>query len=96
MATVADAKRIVNIGIEKVVLGTVADRTPEVVTEIPAALGSSSTVVSVDAKRRLAGGYDTYISRASRKTGLSPEDAAGRGPHDRRLPRRPGCLARRL
>ena len=78
IATAEDAKRIVNIGIEKVVLGTVVDRAPEAVTEISAALGSSSTVVSIDLKRRLAGGYDTYTSRGSRKAGISPEDAACR------------------
>lgn len=76
--TVSAAERIVSIGIEKVVLGTIADRSPEVVTEIAGALGSSSTVVSVDAKRKLIGAYDTYVEHGSRKTGLSPIDAARR------------------
>jgi cyclase len=76
VTTAADAKRIVNIGIEKVILNTIADRSPHVVTEISQTLGSSSTVVSIDAKRKLTGGYDTYISRASKKTGLTPLEAA--------------------
>jgi cyclase len=76
VTSAADATRIVSIGIEKVVLGTIADRSPNIVTEVSLALGSSSTVVSVDAKRRLAGSYDTYVSRGKRKTGLSPVDAA--------------------
>lgn len=76
--TAEHAKRIIAIGIEKVVLGTVAERSPRVVTEIAEALGSSSTVVSVDAKRKLTGGYDTFVANGSRKTGLSPADAARR------------------
>ncbi|MFK3679839.1 AglZ/HisF2 family acetamidino modification protein [Microbacterium sp. NPDC090218] len=71
-----EARRITGIGIEKVVLNTSAFAHPEVITEVSDALGSSSTVVSVDAKRRLTGGWDTYSARGSRKTGLSPADAA--------------------
>jgi cyclase len=70
------ASRITGIGIEKVVLGTAAWRRPEVITEIAGALGSSSTVVSVDAKRRFTGSYDTFASRGATKTGLTPVDAA--------------------
>lgn len=78
ITSAAEAKRVVSIGIEKVVLGAIADREPTVVTEISDALGASSTVVSVDAKKKLAGGYDTFVARGSRKTGLSPVDAAQR------------------
>jgi cyclase len=78
VATVEDAKRIVSIGIEKVILNTVVHRTPEIVTEISRALGSSSTVVSIDTKRKLTGGYETYVARGTRSTGLSPVDAARR------------------
>lgn len=78
VATGADAERVVSIGIEKVVLGTVADRSPEVVTEISASLGASSTVVSIDAKRKITGTYESFVARGSRKTGLSPVDAARR------------------
>jgi cyclase len=78
VSTADDAKRVVSIGIEKVVLGTIVDRNPQVVTDIADALGASSTVVSVDAKRKVTGGYDTFVNRGGRKTGLSPVDAARR------------------
>lgn len=78
VATVADAKRITAIGIEKVILNTIVDMRPEAVTEISDALGASSTVVSVDAKRRLTGGWDSYTRRGTRKTGLTPAEAARR------------------
>lgn len=78
VASVSEAERIVGIGIEKVVLNTAAGTHPEVVTGIAESLGSSSTVVSIDAKKRLTGGYDTYLTRATKKAGLSPVEAAVR------------------
>jgi cyclase len=76
VSSVAEAARITGIGIEKVVLNTAAVERPEVITEISDALGSSSTVVSIDAKKRLMPGWDTFIRRGSKKTGMSPADAA--------------------
>lgn len=72
----ADASRIISVGIEKVILGTVAHRTPHVVTDIAASLGSSSTVVCIDAKRKLGGSYETFVERGTRKTGMTPVEAA--------------------
>jgi cyclase len=73
-----EARRITGIGIEKVVLNTAAVTRPESITEISDALGSSSTVVSVDAKRKLTGGWDTFIRRGSKRTGMTPAEAARR------------------
>ena len=74
VASADEARRITGIGIEKVVLNTAAVERPETVTEISDALGASSTVVSVDAKKQLAGGWDTYIRR-----GAKDRDDPGRG-----------------
>lgn len=71
-----EARRITGIGVEKVVLNTSAFERPGLVTEISQALGSSSTVVSVDARRKLTGGWETYSARGKRKTGLTPAEAA--------------------
>ncbi|MEO5533983.1 MAG: AglZ/HisF2 family acetamidino modification protein [Pseudolysinimonas sp.] len=76
ITSVADARRITGIGIEKVVLNTVAFTRPESITEISTALGASSTVVSIDAKKRMTGGWDTFIRRASKRVGLTPAEAA--------------------
>lgn len=78
VASAREARRITGIGIEKVVLNTVVVERPEVVTEISEALGASSTVVSVDAKKRLTGGWDTFVRRGTRRTGLSPVALATR------------------
>lgn len=78
VTSVDEATRIVSIGIEKVVLNSIVHTRPSAVTEIADALGSSSTVVSVDARRRRFGGHDTFVTRGHTKTGLSPVDAARR------------------
>ena len=76
VASADEARRITGIGIEKVVLNTAAVTRPQTVTEISDALGASSTVVSIDAKKRLTGGWDTFIRRGSKKTGMTPAEAA--------------------
>lgn len=78
VASADEARRITGIGIEKVILNSALDTRPEAVTEISEALGASSTVVSVDARKRLSGGWDTFVRRGSKKTGLSPAEAAVR------------------
>src|SRR5690554_5083571 len=78
VASAAEAKRITGIGIEKIVLNTAAVERPETITEIAESLGSSSTVVGIDAKKRLTGGWDTFIRRAGKRTGMTPAEAARR------------------
>lgn len=73
-----EARRITGIGIEKIVINTAAVIRPETITEISNALGASSTVVSVDAKKKLGGGWDTFIRRGDRKSGMTPAEAARR------------------
>ncbi|MGV3712633.1 AglZ/HisF2 family acetamidino modification protein [Pseudolysinimonas sp.] len=79
VSSAAEAKRITGIGIEKVVLNTTAVESPHVVTEISDALGASSTVVSVDARKKTLGaGWETFVRRGSKKTGMTPAEAARR------------------
>ncbi|MBN9606107.1 MAG: imidazole glycerol phosphate synthase subunit HisF [Actinomycetales bacterium] len=77
VASADDARRITGIGIEKVVLNTAAVERPEVVTEISDALGASSTVVSVDARRKTLGsGWETFARRGTGKVGSTPAELA--------------------
>lgn len=78
VSSVAEARRITGIGIEKIVLGTAAVTRPESVTEVSEALGSSSTVVCVDVRKRLTSGWDTFVARGRRKTAMTPVEAARR------------------
>lgn len=76
VSTAAEAERIVSIGIEKVILNTIVNYSPEIVTEISGTLGASSTVVSVDVRKKLSGGYGVYVARGTRKTSLNPVETA--------------------
>ncbi len=78
VASAEEARRITGIGIEKVILGAAAVMRPETITSVSEALGSSSTVVSVDARKRLTGGWDTFVERGRRKAGMDPAEAARR------------------
>ncbi|WP_404435835.1 nitronate monooxygenase [Microbacterium aerolatum] len=71
------AERIVSLGIEKVILGSAVAHSPEIVTEISGALGASSTVVSVDARKKISG-YDTAVTRGRRSLKASPAEIARR------------------
>ena len=77
IADVASAERIVGLGIEKVVLGSALLRRPGLVTDVAASLGASSTVVSVDYRKKLTG-YDTMAVHGTKSLGMSPVDLARR------------------
>lgn len=68
--TVDDARTVLSIGIEKVILNTVAFDRPAVVTEAAALFGSQAVVVSIDARRSPHGGYETFVDGGRRRTGL--------------------------
>jgi cyclase len=65
-------RRILKLGVEKVVLNQAALAQPELVTEAAAEFGAQAVVVSIDAKRKLLGGYQVVGLRARQSTGLNP------------------------
>jgi imidazole glycerol-phosphate synthase subunit HisF len=73
ITSVAQVRRIMAMGFEKVILDTVTYDDPDVVREAVAIYGAQSVVACIDVKRRLLGGYDLYTRSASlrRKVGLS-------------------------
>jgi cyclase len=56
-----DARRMMRLGIEKIVLNTAAFETPDLIREISSKVGSQAVVVSIDAQKGLLGGYSGYI-----------------------------------
>lgn len=60
------AKRLFDLGIEKVCLQTAAINNPQLITEIAEVYGSQSVVVSVDVKKAMFGGYKLYSSSAKK------------------------------
>ena len=65
----ATARRLIQLGVEKVVVNTAAVDEPRVLEEIVAVLGSSTLVVSIDAVPRAGGGYEVVTAGGKRRTG---------------------------
>lgn len=78
----ARARDITALGIEKVLLNTAATD-GGLISEISSEIGSQSTVVSIDVRKKRFGGYETFSHRGSQKLGLSPvqlaQNAVARG-----------------
>ncbi|OYR58530.1 1-(5-phosphoribosyl)-5-[(5-phosphoribosylamino)methylideneamino]imidazole-4-carboxamide isomerase [Halorubrum halodurans] len=70
--TVADARGLLDAGIDRVIVGTAAVETPEIVGEIDET-HPGSVVVSLDAK-----GGEVVVSGWTEGTGLDPAEAAAR------------------
>lgn len=73
VTTVEQAKRIIELGAEKVALSSSAIRNPQLLKEIGKAVGIQSVVVVLDVKKKgllFGGGYDVYIKNGKEKTGV--------------------------
>ena len=70
--TVADASTVLGLGVDRVILGTAAVETPEIVGEIDER-HPESVMVSLDAK-----GGEVVVSGGTEGTGLDPAEAAAR------------------
>lgn len=70
--TVEQAQKIFSLGVEKVALSSAAIENPSIITEIAERVGSQSTVVVLDVKKKLFGGYEIYTHNAKKSTGKNP------------------------
>jgi len=78
--TVADVRRLLNAGADKVSFNSAAVARPEVIAEASAKYGAQCIVVAIDAKRRAAGspGWDVYSHGGRKNTGLDAVEWAKR------------------
>jgi imidazole glycerol-phosphate synthase subunit HisF len=67
-----DIKKLLGIGIEKVVLNASAVENPTLIREAADHAGSSSVVISMDVKQNLLGKYEVMTRSGKKKTGLDP------------------------
>ncbi len=74
--TLEDIKKILALGVEKVVLNTAAINNPQLIVEAARDVGSQSVVVSIDARRKLLGGYEVMGARGRIGTGRDPDSFA--------------------
>jgi imidazole glycerol-phosphate synthase subunit HisF len=71
-----DIRRILAMGVEKVILNTAAHNTPQLIDQAARAAGSQSVVVSIDAKKKLFGGYEVLTCGGTRGSGKDPVEFA--------------------
>lgn len=72
VTTVAQARAIIGLGVEKVALSAAAVARPELVAEIAAEVGSQSAVVVLDVRQVAARKYEVWTHNATRPTALCP------------------------
>jgi len=65
-------RRILKLGVEKVVLNRAALEQPQLVKQAAAEFGAQAVVVSIDVKKRLFGGHQVVGRRGQHSTGRDP------------------------
>src|SRR5436190_2918486 len=76
--SVADVRRMLNAGADKVSINTAAVARPELVKEAADHYGSQCIVVAIDARLRNDGGWEVYTHGGRRATGLNAVEWARR------------------
>ncbi len=76
VCTADDVERITGIGIEKVIMNTAAIENPALVEEAARRVGSSSTIVSLDARKGMLGSYEVYTHAGTKNTRRDPVSLA--------------------
>ena len=75
VTTVEQAKKIINLGAEKVALSAAAVYNPNILKEIGNAVGIQSVVVVLDVKKKgLLGGYEIYTHNGQKNSGIRLKD----------------------
>jgi cyclase len=73
--TVSHAKKIINLGVEKVALSSAAVENPKLMSDIADAVGGQSVIAVLDVKRnRLFGRYEIYTHNGTQATGKTPRE----------------------
>lgn len=75
VTTVEQAKKIINLGAEKVAISSAAIENFEIIEKIGSAVGIQSVVVVLDVKKKpLLGGYEIFIHNGKKSTGIKLKD----------------------
>ncbi len=67
-----DVRKLLSIGIEKLIMNTSAVETPSLVREVADHAGSQAAVVSMDVRKNFLGKYEVFTRCGQKKTGLDP------------------------
>jgi cyclase len=72
ISTVEQIRRILGIGIEKVVINSAAIQNPDLIATAAREFGSQAVLVSIDVKKNLLGRYEVRSHAGTRATKLDP------------------------
>lgn len=70
--TAEQARRIFNLGVEKIAISSVAVENIGIVSEMSAQVGAQSVVVVLDVKKKMFGGYEVVTINGTKKSGINP------------------------
>jgi cyclase len=77
--SVADARRILMSGADKVSVNTAAVRRPELITELSLEFGAQAVVLAIDARRRAPAAWNVYTRGGRDDEGIDAVEWAARG-----------------
>jgi imidazole glycerol-phosphate synthase subunit HisF len=77
--SVADARKILLSGADKVSVNTAAVRRPELITELSNEFGAQAVVLAIDARRRSLGAWNVYTRGGRDDEGIDAIEWAARG-----------------
>ncbi|MEX2261753.1 MAG: imidazole glycerol phosphate synthase subunit HisF [Bryobacteraceae bacterium] len=77
--SVADARRILMAGADKVSVNTAAVRRPELITELSNEFGAQAVVLAIDARRRAPDAWNVYTRGGRDDEGIDVVEWAARG-----------------
>jgi cyclase len=70
--SVEHARRILKLGVEKVVINSAAWTLPQLLPDLAREFGAQAVVASIDVRRKLLGRYEVMVESGSRSTGEDP------------------------
>jgi len=70
--TIEHARRVLQVGADKVSINTAAVNNPNLISEIAEHFGSQCVVVSIDYRRHADGRYEVFTYSGSKATGIDP------------------------
>src|SRR5579884_665195 len=79
LRSVADARKIILAGADKVSVNTAAVRRPELIRELSLEFGAQAVVLAIDARRRAAGAWNVYTRGGRDDEGIDAVEWAARG-----------------
>jgi cyclase len=82
--SVADGRKIILAGADKVSVNTAAVRRPELIRELSLEFGAQAVVLAIDARRTAAGGWHVFTKGGRHDEGIDAVEWARQGEASRR------------